>query len=382
MMPTDGPQRDHRIDVTSGNGGEFTFAISGRIALDNLSVVLSEIHGILERLTPSKLSIDLSGLEYLDSAGALALVQLENATKEKSIPFAFVNMTEKTRGIMDLLDRDALMKTPLMEKRGVASIIEQVGEETARFFNDFVQLVTFLGELLSALTYSLLHPRQVRWDEVLFHMKRAGVDGLPIVGFINFLLGFVIGIMAAVHLVQSAFGIYLGSMVAIAMVKEFGPIMTAIVVAGRTGSAFAATIGTMAVNEEINALMTMGFDPIKFLAVPRILAVILVVPLLTLYADFLGVLGGLIVGVIDLDLAPYVYFKQIQHDLTVYDVAVSVVKTAVFAVIIAGVGCQRGFQVKGGAEGVGTTTTSAAVTAIFLVIVVDAIIAEAARFLY
>lgn len=337
--------------------------------------------GLMEEMAPSGLTVDLAGLEYLDSAGALVLLELENSARSASIPFRFVNFSEETQGIMTLLDREAIARKPLVGERGASGFIEEVGEVAFRLFRDFVMFMTFLGGLLTAIVYSLAHPRSLKWEDVLFYMKRAGVDGLPIVGLINLLLGFVIGIMASEQLAQYEFNVFLGSLVAIAMVKEFGPIMTAILVAGRSGSAFAAEIGTMKVNEEVDALVTMGFDPIRFLAVPKVLAMIVVVPVLTLYADFLGVVGGLIVGMSSLDLAPYTYFHEIPGSITIFDVLTSLVKTAVFAFIIAGIGCQRGFQVRGGAEAVGKTTTSAAVTSIFFIIIIDSAFAMALKYL-
>jgi phospholipid/cholesterol/gamma-HCH transport system permease protein len=371
----------HTIRVKGKKGGEITFSVEGRIALDNIGVVMQAIKGLMDEMLPSKLTVDLSGLEYLDSAGALVLVEVENRARSASIPFRFANLSQETEGIMALLDRDAISRKPLVAGRGASGFIEEVGDVALGLSRDFVTFMTFLGELLIAVVYCVRHPRSLRWEDVFFYMKRAGVDGLPIVGLINLLLGFVIGIMASEQLSQYEFNVFLGSLVAIAMVKEFGPIMTAILVAGRSGSAFAAEIGTMKVNEEVDALVTMGFDPVRFLAVPKVLAMIIIVPVLTLYADFLGILGGLIVGVADLGLAPYTYFHEIPGSITIFDVLTSLVKTAVFALIISGIGCQKGFQARGGAEAVGKITTSAAVSAIFLIIIVDAAFAMVLKYL-
>jgi phospholipid/cholesterol/gamma-HCH transport system permease protein len=211
----------------------------------------------------------------------------------------------------------------------------------------------------------------VRWQDVLSYMKRAGVDGLPIVGLISLLLGLILAFMSSLQLKQFGANIYVASLLAIAIVKELGPIMTAILVAGRSGSAFAAEIGTMMVNEEVDALVTMGFDPVRFLAVPKVLATLVAVPLLTLYADVFGILGGMIVGVVGLDLTVFTYIYETQKSLDLFEIVSSLFKAAVFAVLIAGIGCQRGFQVRGGAQSVGAATTSAVVAAIFLIIVTD-----------
>ena len=160
-----------------------------------------------------------------------------------------------------------------------------------------------------------------------------------------------------------------------AIVRELGPIMTAILVAGRSASAYAAEIGTMTINDEVDALVTMGFDPIRFLAVPKLIATAIVLPLLTLYSDLFGIVGGLIVGVVGLDLTPYTYLQESQRTITLFYLLSSLLKALVFAFVIAWIGCQRGFQVRGGVAAVGAATTSAVVTSILLIVIVDSVFA-------
>ncbi len=364
-------QPHHGLKVAGEPGREITLALSGRLALDDLSLVTADLQAQMQQLSPAGLTVDLAGVEYLDSAGALALIQLESESRARAIPCRFINMTEEARRIMDLIDPEALASPALIPAVRSSSLLEQVGEASQRIFKDFVQVLTFLGELLTALGSALLHPRSVRWDDVLFYMKRAGVDGLPIVGLIGLLLGLIIAFMTSLQLKQFGANIYVASLLAVAMVEELGPIMTAILVAGRSGSAFAAEIGTMKVNEEVDALVTMGFDPVRFLAVPKVLAAMIVVPLLTIYAILFGLLGGLIIGVLGLDLTIYSYITETQRSIELFDLVSSLIKAAVFAMLVAGIGCQRGFQVRGGAEAVGSATTSAVVAGIFLIIVTD-----------
>jgi phospholipid/cholesterol/gamma-HCH transport system permease protein len=181
--------------------------------------------------------------------------------------------------------------------------------------------------------------------------------------------------MSSLQLKQFGANIYIASLVAVAVVRELGPIMTAILVAGRSGSAFAAEIGTMIVNEEVDALAVMGFDTTRFIAVPKVFAAVIAVPILTLYADFFGIVGGAFVGVFGLDLSLSSYIDYTKWSITVFDVVSSLVKSVVFAILIAGIGCQRGFQTQGGALAVGISTTSAVVSAIFLIIVTDSVFA-------
>jgi phospholipid/cholesterol/gamma-HCH transport system permease protein len=363
------PRSDYSLEVVKEKGEAVVF-FSGRLALANLKAVRAEIQGLFRETDAARLSVDLSGVKYLDSAGALALLEMEREAGSRAIPFNFTNLSPEVQRIVDLIDPEALSVPPLITERRTG-LMEQVGAATLRFLDDLVQVMTFLGGLLQSLFSSLLHPRTVRWGEVLFYLKRAGVDGLPIVGLISVLLGLIIAFMSSLQLKEFGANIYVASLLAIAMVKELGPIMTAILVAGRSGSAFAAEIGTMMVNEEVDAMVTMGFDPVRFLAVPKVLATVIAVPLLTLYADFFGILGGLIVGVMGLDLTVYTYISETQRSLDLFEVVTSLIKAAVFGVLIAGIGCQRGFQVRGGAQGVGAATTSAVVAAIFLIVVTD-----------
>ena len=376
------PGPDHTIQISGDKGKHVTFTVSGRVALDNLDSFISKTQARLGEMVPARLTVDLAGVEYLDSAGALALIELESNARGRSVTFEFANLTDKARGIMGLIDPQALVTPPLISDRRTGNIVERMGEVTLKVIDDYKRMLIFLGELLGALGHALFHPRSVRWDDVAFYMKRAGVDGLPIVGLIALLLGLILAFMSSLQLKQFGANIYVASLLAISIVKELGPIMTAILVAGRSGSAFAAEIGTMMVNEEVDALTTMGFSPVRFLAVPKVLATIIVVPLLTLYADFFGILGGLIVGIVGLDLTAYTYLKETQTSLTLMDIITSLIKSGVFAVIIAGIGCQRGFEVRGGAEAVGSATTSAVVAAIFLIIVADSAFALVFQYLH
>ncbi len=361
----------YRMSVEGTRGAQATVRLAGRLALEDLKPLMAELQAIPGRLEPRGIAVDVSGVEYLDSAGALALIEMESLSRSLGISFELRGVSEKDHGLLCLIDREALQRPPLRPESERPSIVVKLGEAARFQYRDFLEVMAFVGELVAALAFCLAHPRSVRWDEVKFTMKRAGADGLPIVALISLLLGLIMAFMSSLQLKQFGANLYVANLVTIAMVRELGPIMTAIIVAGRSGSAFAAEIGTMVVNDEVNALVTMGFEPIRFLAVPKVLAAMLVVPILTIYADFFAILGGLIVGVTGLDLTAFTYIQQTKASIRVFDFATSLVKAVVFAMLIAGIGCQRGFQVRGGAEGVGQSTTSAVVSAIFLIIVAD-----------
>jgi phospholipid/cholesterol/gamma-HCH transport system permease protein len=361
----------YRLSVEGKTEEEITIRLAGRLALKDLKPLMADLQAIPGPVKPRRLSVDLAGVEYLDSAGALALIELQNRASALSIPVALLNVSEKDHGLLGLIDREVLQRPPLRPEVIRSPIIEKLGELARRQYQDFQEVMSFVGELVTALISCLAHPRLVRWGDVAFYMKRAGADGLPIVALISLLLGLIMAFMSSLQLKQFGANIYVANLVTIAMVRELGPIMTAILVAGRSGSAFAAEIGTMIVNDEVNALVTMGFEPTRFLAVPKVIAAMIVVPILTVYADLFAILGGLIVGVTGLDLTFYTYIQQTKSSISIFDFVTSLIKAVVFAVLISGIGCQRGFQVKGGAEGVGMSTTSAVVSAIFLIIVFD-----------
>jgi len=365
----------YALSVTGENGGHVTIFISGSVSLDNISFMLPRIKSLIEEKHPVKLTADLGNIEYLDSAGALLLIQLENEAGRKSIPFSYLNMSDKVKGIMTLLDRDALSARPIIAEKRTAGFFERIGEGSISFYDDIIEVITFGGELILEIIYSLLHLRSVRWTDMIVNMKKVGVDGLPIVGLISFLLGLILAFMSSLQLKQFGANIYVPSLLSLAMVRELGPIMTAILVAGRSGSAFAAEIGTMKVNEEVDALITMGFNPVRFLGIPKVFAAIMVVPLLTLFADLFAIMGGLVIGVFFLDLTVYTFVQQSIKAISIFNVVTSMIKAVVLAILIAGIGCQRGFTVKGGAQDVGNATTSAVVAALFLIIVVDSIFA-------
>jgi phospholipid/cholesterol/gamma-HCH transport system permease protein len=369
------PPEGFNLSYAGQKGGKFVLSLSGQVSIDNISEMLHGIDKLFDENLPSRVVIDLGQVEYLDSAGALMLIEAETRANARSIAFEYANMSDKVRKMISLINRDALKSAPLIAEKRTIGFVEKLGEETIRFYDDVIEVITFGGELALEVFHSLLHPRSVRWGEVILYMKKVGVDGLPIVGLISFLLGLILAFMSSLQLKQFGANIYVPSLLSIAMVRELGPIMTAILVAGRSGSAFAAEIGTMKVNEEVDALLVMGFNPIRFLAIPKVFAAIAVVPLLTIFSDLFASGGGLLIGISVLDLTVYTYVQQAIKVIDMFNVIVSIVKSMVLAALIAGIGCQRGFMVRGGAQAVGNATTSAVVAGLFLVIVVDSIFA-------
>jgi len=349
--------------------------LKGEFGLNNLTAFTRDIRQAVSDPSIQNLTVDFSQVCYLDSAAALAFVQIEKEAVERKITCRLVNLSAEAKGIFSVIHPDVLTLRPFKSEYAREGLVSQIGQASLTIGRDFVNFITFIGDLLTALVYTLRHPGTLRGRDVLFYVQRAGVDGLPIVAMIGALMGLIMAFMSYLQFKQFGANIYVPTLVSFAMIKELGPIMTAILVAGRSGSAFAAEIGTMLVNEEVDALQTMGFDPVRFLAVPKVLAAVIVVPILTVYADVAGILGGLIIGVTTLDLTFKTYITQSIKTIQVFDVVTSLIKAAVFAGLISAIGCQRGFQVRAGAQDVGKFTTSAVVAAIFLIVVADSIFA-------
>jgi phospholipid/cholesterol/gamma-HCH transport system permease protein len=233
-------------------------------------------------------------------------------------------------------------------------------------------LISFVGELTAALAHAALHPRGVRWRDALRVAESAGVNALPIVALVSFLMGLIMAFQAAVPLRQFGAELFVANLIALSMLRELGPLMTAIILAGRSGSAFAAELGTMKVREEIDALKTMGLDPVRFLVVTRVVAAVAMTPLLTIFADLLGLMGGSVV-MLSLGFPLITYFNQIQYAVTYGSLLGGLLKAFVFGILVAAIGCLRGLQTGTGATAVGESTTSAVVSGIILIAITDGI---------
>ena len=258
-----------------------------------------------------------------------------------------------------------------MNGRRKAAIIH-IGEASLKFYNDGRDFISFIGELSVSMWEAIKHPRKIRWKETLYYMDMCGSDALPIVSVICLLMGLILGFQTAVQMSKYGGDIYTADLVGYSITKELGALMVAMIATGRAGSAFAAEIGTMKVSEEIDAMETMGFVPFRFLVVPKIIAMIAVIPILTVFGDLFGIFGGFIVGTLKLGIPAVVYYNRTISVLTVMAFVQGIIKSSVFAFIIGSVGCMRGFQSTSDAQGVGRAATSAVVTSIFLVVIADA----------
>ncbi|MFH1888333.1 MAG: MlaE family lipid ABC transporter permease subunit [Pseudomonadota bacterium] len=367
-------QDDPGYKIREEEDGGLILLLSGPLDRRAHDTWYVELARLVKKKKPASLALDLSGVTALDDYGALVILGLRRAAGAER-GCRFLDAPGPVAEVLELLQLSSLCEAPALAGKGREDPITAMGSRTLEAFSGAAEGVRFTGQLFFSLLYALLHPWRIRWGDVIFSMRRVGVDAVPIVGLISFLLGFIIAFMSSVQFSQFGANIFVATLVAVAMVRELGPIMTAIVVAGRSGSAFASEIGTMKVSEEIDALSVMGFDPVLFLTVPKLMAAVAVVPLLTLFANLFGVFGGMVVGVFFLDLTFGNYMRQTFDALTLSDILWTFFKGGFFAFLIAWISSLRGFQVRGGAVAVGEAATRAVVGGIFLIIFWDSIFA-------
>lgn len=263
--------------------------------------------------------------------------------------------------------------TPNPTASSTVGVLARLGMRAAAAVEQSVALLAFIGECAVALAGWLAHPARIRWRPILFNIRSAGFDALPIVGLLAFLLGIVVAYQGADQLRQYGANIFVADLIGLSMLREFAPLITAIIIAGRSGSAYAAQIGAMSVSEEIDAMRTLGIAPLEMLVLPKIIALVIVLPLLTVFADVLGVFGGMLMARAQLDVGFPEFLDRFTKAVSVTDYLIGICKAPVFAGIIAVVGCFQGFRAQGGADSVGRQTTRSVVQAIFLVIVADAL---------
>jgi phospholipid/cholesterol/gamma-HCH transport system permease protein len=312
-------------------------------------------------------SINTQGITEWDSGLLTFLIKVNNYCLQKNITINTAGLTEGVKRLLEIAT--AVPEKETHGEKAREPFLARVGGETIQFSRSTAEILSFIGEASLAFIKLLVGKARFRRSDLGLIIQECGAQALPIVSLISFLVGLILAFMGAVQLKLFGAQIYVADMVGIAMVREMGAMMTGIIMAGRTGAAFAAQLGTMQVNEEIDALKTLGISPMEFLVVPRMLALVLMMPLLTLYSNLMGMLGGFFVGVSMLDITPTQYFIQTQAAVDLTNISLGVIKSVVYGIMIALAGCLRGMQCGRSASAVGAATTSAVVTSIVLIVV-------------
>jgi len=315
--------------------------------------------------------IDASAIIALDTSGAWLLHRTARSLRERGREVRVEGLRPEFEALLQLVAaRTSAGAAPVPPAPGA---LARLGRRAWEGMRGAYGLLEFVGQATVALARALRAPHRLRWRAILYNVQSAGFEALPITGMLVFLLGIVIAYQGAEQLRRVGANIYIADLVGLAMVRELAPLITAIIVAGRSGSAYTAQIGTMKVTEEIDALRTIGIGPLDLLVLPKALALAVALPLLTVYTDAMGVLGGMVMARAQLDVSFATFLERLGEAVSLTSYLIGIGKAPVFALIIALVGCYQGFQVAGSAQSVGQRTTVSVVQSIFLVILTDAL---------
>jgi phospholipid/cholesterol/gamma-HCH transport system permease protein len=360
------------VELRKGPEGA-VLAISGPLDVETAAAARRQIQAQLAASPVAVLEIDASGVDHGDMSGMSLLYELTEGRLAPGVRAGVTGLKPEFATLLAAFPaRESIEKLaiPVVRK----SLPREIGAETVSVLADLREQLTFLGGAVQAFAAALRRPRTMRWQEVAVVFEKAGVNAVPIVSLISFLTGVIIAFQSAQPLAMFGAQAYTANIIGIVMIREFGPIFTAIILAGRSGSAFAAEIGTMKVNEELDALTTMGLEPMRFLVMQRILAGILLMPVLTAFSMLTGVLGGVVV-MLGMGFPFALVWNHLASAVGVSDVLVGTIKAVVFGAIVSGLGCLRGMQTKQGPSAVGDSATRAVVSGILMIIVVDAVFA-------
>jgi phospholipid/cholesterol/gamma-HCH transport system permease protein len=358
---------------TDRHGDQLIVRVGGRMTLGDLKAMSAKLVGV-DPAGATRATVDLAGLRALDTAGAWILFRFLRRLESAGVYVELTGNTEAQSALLQrmvpVVDERRPLRRPMLSP--VVAMVERVGRAVFEFFERAQALISFFGVVAVALLRTAVRPTNLRFISVLSHVERIGLDAMPIVGLLSFLIGVVLAYQGADQLRAYGAEIFTINLLGVSILRELGVLLTAIMVAGRSGSAFTAEIGTMKVNEEVDALQTLGLDPVEVLVLPRLLAMMIALPLLAFFANMMALFGGAIMALLVLDISISQFLTQFSEAISARMFWVGIVKAPFFAFLIAMVGCYEGLQVSGSAESVGRLTTKAVVESIFLVIVADA----------
>ena len=360
------------VELKTDPDGALRLALAGELDMPGAPALGLELGQALGA-AQGTVTLDLTATTRMDGAAAAVLYGLRARLAQRGHGLTIVGARPEVERILQLYDdRDA--QSPLRDSRPRVTAIEHVGQVSWALGSDIKGQLAFIGQVAASCLAGLRRPASIQWADMGRLMERTGADALPIVALIAFLIGLVTAFQAADALARYGANVFIADMVGLSMTRVMGPLMMGILVAGRSGAGIAAELGTMTVSEEIDALRVLGLDPIRFLVIPRILALVCMVPLLTLLADLVGIIGGGLIGVALLDLTPVAFANRLHAALDVWDVGTGLILSVAYGVAIGMVACERGLATRGGAEGVGRFTTSAVVAILFFLVVITAVL--------
>ncbi len=354
-------------------GGRVRLVAGGRWTVADIAALDEQAAGLAGDAA-GPVGIDVSAVAGLDTAGVWLLRRIAHRLEAAGATVGFAGIAPGSRALFDLVAaNEGRLPPPVPRPNAAVAAVERLGRAAVGAGRETVALTAFIGQATITGLRAIRRPRRFRIVSLANQIERTGLDALPIVGLMAFLIGIVLAYQGATQLRRFGAEIFTIDLMAVSILREIGVLLTAILIAGRSGSAFTAEIGTMKVNEEVAAMNALGLDPMEILVLPRIAALVIALPLLTLFADFVGLAGGAAMTIVSLDLTATQFLGRLHDAITPGQFMVGMVKAPVFAYLIAVVGCHEGLSVEGGAESVGRMTTRSVVHSIFLVIIADAV---------
>ena len=372
ILELENSQKTHSVIVFELSDHEIKLEFTGDSTFKFKGPASEKLFAILDNMEVQKVQFHSQKVSSWDSLFVTAIKGLLQFLDEKNIEYDSAGLPQGVQKLINL----SLSVPPvdhIEEEEVDRPMLSRLGDRSIKATRSTIEIVAFLGDSFKAFVQLAKGKAKFRKKDLWVLIQETGAQALPIVTLINFLIGIIIAFIGAVQLEMFDAEIYVADLVGIAMVRELAPMMTAIILAGRSGAAFAAQLGTMMVNEEIDALDTFGFNTYEFLVLPRLLALALMMPLLVLYADFMGILGGLFVGMMTLDISFAQYYQETLIVLTPIQFSLGLIKGEIYGILVAIAGCLRGIQSGRSASAVGAATTSAVVTGIVFIIVASAI---------
>jgi phospholipid/cholesterol/gamma-HCH transport system permease protein len=359
-----------RIAITVSRG-DMSAVIQGRLTAASVAASAAQILDPIMLAKPHEVIIDGSEMSYCDGAGIglIGEVRRTAALHGGVVRFSGLSSDLQTLMVMSSLPDP---RAPQLHTPDAPGLVTQIGIATVHVLDDLRAMIAFLGELVAAVLWTIVHPRQMRWRDLWMIAEKVGVNAVPVLSLLGLLMGIILAFQSAVPMERYGARDAVPAVVSIAVLRELGPLITAVLLAGRSGSAFAAEIGTMKITEELSALESMGIHPVRFLAVPRVVASMFVTPLLCVVCNAMGIIGGYLV-MSGFGYTALRYANAVKSATNLADVIGGIAKTVVFALLVAGVGCLRGMRTATGPGAVGDSTTRAVVAGIVLVIITDGI---------
>ncbi|MDR3569840.1 MAG: MlaE family lipid ABC transporter permease subunit [Syntrophobacteraceae bacterium] len=365
-------ERGSPFETGTSSEGELLVSFKAPITFENAAEIWEGANNLIAQNSNGSFVLDLSRVTRMDSAGVAFLRLFQRLCRRRGVRFRIQSAPPSIERFLDFFERDEPAQGPPSPPKG--SPVARLGAFLVGRAAELQEFADFCRSFFSVAARALRRPGRFRWRESLYYLQLAGADAMTILFLITLLLGVVMAFQAAIQLKQFGANIFVADLVSLALARELAPVFTAMLLAGRSSSFFAAEIGSMKVGEELDALAVMGFNLTEFITLPKVLALMIVAPLLTMWANFAGIIGAIGVCGVSLDITPYAFLHEVFTAVTFGDIAGGLLKAEVFATLIALVGCFRGFQTTMGADSVGRQTTAAVVSGLFLIIFSDAIL--------